>query len=108
MKDPSCLANETNAVAWMFLATMRHEHIPISTAGFDWKAAGYLVSILSVFFLGAVAASKQDAPWWYFPALVAGMATSILGMGFRYKAHLHQKREIKRAQAEAEASKRST
>jgi hypothetical protein len=30
------------------------------------------------------------------------MATSVVGMGFRYKAHLDQKREIRKAKAEAE------
>lgn len=81
---------------------MRHETVTIpAPAGFDWKAAGYLTSILSVLFLGAVAAAKQDPPAWYYPALVAGMATSILGMAFRYMAHLHQKREIARAKADA-------
>jgi hypothetical protein len=77
---------------------MRHETVTIpAPAGFDWKAAGYLTSILSVLFLGAVAWSRQDPPWWYHPALIAGMVTSILGMAFRYMAHLHQKREIAEA-----------
>jgi hypothetical protein len=35
--------------------------------------------------------------------LVIGMATSIMGMGCRYMAHLHQKREIKQAKQEAES-----
>jgi hypothetical protein len=34
-------------------------------------------------------------------ALIAGMATSIIGMAFRYAAHLRQKREITKAKAEA-------
>jgi hypothetical protein len=33
--------------------------------------------------------------------LIAGMATSIVGMGFRYKAHLDQQRELRKAEAEA-------
>jgi hypothetical protein len=33
------------------------------------------------------------------------MATSIIGMGFRYKAHLDQQREIKKAEREAERPK---
>ena len=82
---------------------MRQDNITIPTPpGLDWKGLGYLVSIASVFFLGAAAADKQNAPWWYLPALVAGMATSILGMAFRYIAHLRQRREIKEAKAEAE------
>lgn len=70
--------------------------------GFDWKALGYLTSIVSVLFLGAVAATKDNPPWWYFPALAIGMVTSICGMGFRYKSHLDEKREITKAEAEAE------
>jgi hypothetical protein len=71
-------------------------------AGIDWKGLGYLTSIASVFFLGAIAALKDTPPWWYYPALALGMATSILGMGFRYRSHLDQQREIRRAEAEAE------
>jgi len=68
----------------------------------DWKALGYLTSIMSVFFLGAVAWLKDNPPWWYYPALIAGMATSIFGMGFRYKSHREEQRKIKKAQQEAE------
>jgi hypothetical protein len=35
-------------------------------------------------------------------ALVIGMATSVIGMGCRYLAHLHPKREIRKAKDEAE------
>jgi hypothetical protein len=68
----------------------------------DWKALGYLTSILSVFFLGAIAWPKPDDPAWHLPALIFGMATSIIGMGFRYKAHLDEKREIGKAKAKAD------
>jgi hypothetical protein len=37
--------------------------------------------------------------------LVAGMATSILGMGFRYKAHLDQLRELKKTEAKADGQR---
>jgi hypothetical protein len=67
-------------------------------AGLDWKAIGYLTSIASVFFLGAVAAYKENAPVWYYPALAIGMATSVLGMGFRYMAHIHQKKQMSKKQ----------
>ena len=82
---------------------MRHDtvRIPVTT-GLDWKAIGYLVSIVSVLFLGAVAWTKENPPPWYYPVLVIGMATSIIGMGCRYMAHLHQKREIREAKSEAE------
>lgn len=77
----------------------------IEEAGFDWKAIGYLTSIVSVAFLGAASSYKPDAPWWYYPALAVGMATSILGMAFRYMAHLRQKRKMKRVRAEARTRK---
>lgn len=66
-------------------------------AGFDWKAMGYITSIVSVFFLGAVAWPKPGSPDWLLPVLIIGMATSVLGMGFRYLAHIHQKKEIAKA-----------
>jgi hypothetical protein len=84
---------------------MRHENVSSrATSGLDWKGLGYLVSIVSVFFLGAVAWPKPDEPSWHMAALIAGMATSIIGMGLRYKAHRDQQRELKQAQAEARRS----
>jgi len=80
---------------------MRHENVTTASSGADWKALGYLVSIVSVLFLGSIAWPKSDDPWWHLPALLVGMATSVIGMAFRYKAHLDQKREMKRTKAEA-------
>jgi hypothetical protein len=80
---------------------MRHESVTVEKpAGLDWKAAGYLISIASVLFLGAVAAAKENPPAWYYPALVIGMLTSMAGMGCRYMAHLRQKRELEEAKGE--------
>ena len=77
---------------------MRHDKVMISKPqGLDFKATGYLISIGSVFFLGAVAWTKTDPPSWYYPVLIVGMAASILGMGFRYLAHIHEKKEIAKA-----------
>lgn len=82
---------------------MRHETVTVAApSGLDWKALGYLISIVSVLFLGGVAAAKENPPGWYYPVLIAGMASSILGMACRYMAHLHQKREIKEAKAKAD------
>jgi hypothetical protein len=82
---------------------MHHGKVPNAYKSFiDWKALGYLVSMASVFFLGAIAWPKPSDPAWHLPALIIGMATSVIGMGFRYKAHLDQKREVERAKAEAE------
>jgi hypothetical protein len=81
---------------------MRHETVTIAASSrLDWKALGYLVSIVSVFFLGAIAWPKPNEPSWHIVALIIGMATSIVGMGCRYKAHLDQQREIKKTEAEA-------
>jgi hypothetical protein len=82
---------------------MRHETVTVTAAGFDWKALGYIASIVSVFLLGAIAWPKDGEPGWYAPVLIGGMATSILGMGFRYKAHLDQRRELKRTKAKVDA-----
>jgi hypothetical protein len=70
----------------------------------DWKALGYITSIVSVFFLGAIAWPERGDPAWHLPALVIGMAISIVGMGYRYKAHRDQKREIERAEAKADGA----
>jgi hypothetical protein len=87
---------------------MRHQTVTIPAGnGIDWKGLGYLISIASVFFLGAAAWQKPNAPWWYYPALVLGMATSIVGMACRYKAHLDEKAEIRKAEAKAEGAKRN-
>ena len=74
---------------------------PPAEPGIDWKALGYLVSIVSVFFLGVIAWPASHEPQWHIAALLIGMATSIIGMGCRYKAHLDQQREIRKAKAEA-------
>ena len=80
---------------------------PTTAKGLDWKAVGYLTSIVSVLFLGAVASLKDSPPWWYYPTLIVGMATSILGMGFRYKSHLDDQRKIRKAEAEVERDQRT-
>lgn len=82
---------------------MGNQRITIPTgARFDWKALGYLISIVSVFFLGTIAWPGADEPKWHLPVLIVGMATSIIGMACRYKSHLDEQREIKGAEAKAE------
>jgi hypothetical protein len=86
----------------LFLREMRHETVTIDRPGLDWKGLGYLISIASVVMLGAIAWPRLGEPAWHAPVLIAGMATSILGMACRYKAHLDQPRELREAKAEAE------
>ena len=84
---------------------MRHETVTLtSSSRVDWTGLGYLVSIIGVFLLGAVAWPTERDPSWHEPALVAGMATAIIGMAMRYKAHRDQQREIRKARAEARSS----
>jgi hypothetical protein len=81
---------------------MRHENVSVPAgSGIDWKGLGYLVSIVSVFLLGAIAWPTSSEPRWHLAVLIAGMATSICGMGFRYLAHRQQQKELKRTKAEA-------
>jgi len=54
---------------------MRHEGVTVARPkGLDFKATGYLTSIVSGLFLGAVAWTKENPPGWYYPALIIGMA----------------------------------
>jgi hypothetical protein len=87
---------------------VRHESVTLaSTSGLDWKGLGYLISIASVLFLGAIAWPNVDGPGWHLPVLIAGMATSIIGMACRYKAHRDQKREIKQTEAKADGAQKA-
>lgn len=74
---------------------MRHETVTIPVGnGIDWRGIGYLFSIVGILLLGAEAMPKPGDPWWYWPALVGGVVTSIIGFGLRYLAHLKQRREM--------------
>jgi len=63
----------------------------------DLKGLGYLVSTVSVGFLGAVAWPGPDEPQWKAWAVAIGMAASILGMGTRFLSHLRDRENIRRA-----------
>ena len=82
---------------------MRQQNFPFRRSSFDWKGLGYLVSILSVLLLGAIAWPTAQEPRWHLVVLVAGVLTSILGMASRYKAHLDQQRELREIEAEEQA-----
>ena len=61
------------------------------------KALGYLVSTLSVILLGAVAWKGASENPMLIICLVAGMATSIIGMALRWISHRIDQREKRKA-----------
>ena len=63
----------------------------------DLKGLGYLISTISVLFLGIVAWPQPDEPRWQVWGVAVGMATSILGMGVRFLSHRQDRRDIQRA-----------
>ncbi len=63
----------------------------------DLKGLGYLISTVSVVFLGVVAWPAPDEPQWKAWAVAIGMTTSVLGMGVRFVSHRQDRRDIKRA-----------
>ena len=65
----------------------------------DWKGLGYLISIVSVLLLGAIAWPTGSEPAWHKPVLIAGIVTSVLGMAFRYLAHRRQQKELEQAKS---------
>lgn len=62
------------------------------------RGIGYLISIVSVILLGLVAWPKPDDPSWHRPALIAGMAASIVGMLLRWIESRRQRAQIRRLQ----------
>jgi hypothetical protein len=82
---------------------MRHQTVTIPAAqGVDWKAIGYLLSMVGALLLGAIAWPKPEDPAWHLPALIVGVGTTIAGFGVRYMAHLKQRKEIEETKREAE------
>jgi len=63
----------------------------------DLKGLGYLISSVSVGFLGAVAWPGPDDPKWHAWAVAIGMATSVLGMGVHFISHRKDRKDIQRA-----------
>jgi hypothetical protein len=84
---------------------MRHETVTHERSSqVDWKGLGYVVSIVSVLLLGAIAWPSETEPRWHVPVLALGVLTSITGMAMRYRAHILQQRELKQTKAEARRS----
>ena len=63
----------------------------------DLKGLGYLISTVSVIFLGIVAWPVAGEPQWKAWAVAIGMATSVLGMGVRFLSHRKDRKDIRRA-----------
>ena len=63
----------------------------------DLQGLGYLISSVSVGFLGAVAWPGPDDPQWHAWAVALDMALSVAGMGVRFLSHLKDKANIRRA-----------
>jgi hypothetical protein len=57
------------------------------------KGFGYLVSILSVLLLGAGAFKSASQEPLLLACLIAGMSTSIAGMGLRYWSYRRERAE---------------
>jgi hypothetical protein len=63
----------------------------------DLKGLGYLISSISVVFLGIVAWPGPNDPRWHGVAVIMGMALSIVGMGVRFMSHRQDRKDIRRA-----------
>jgi protein-S-isoprenylcysteine O-methyltransferase Ste14 len=68
------------------------------------QGLGYLISTVSVIFLGIVAWPDESDPEWHAWIVIVGVITAILGMFLRYLAHRKNRRDIKRAERKAEQS----
>lgn len=84
---------------------MQHETVTFPVVkGIDWKAIGYLLSMVGALLLGAIAWPKPEDPRWHLPALIGGVATTIAGFAVRYVAHLKERRELEETKREAARS----
>jgi hypothetical protein len=63
----------------------------------DLQGLGYLISSVSVGFLGAVAWPGPEEPQWKAWGVAIGMALSVLGMGVRFLSHMRDRDNIRRA-----------
>jgi hypothetical protein len=57
------------------------------------KSLGYLISIVSVFLLAAASFKTASQDRLLLICLVAGIATSVVGMGLRWISYLREQRE---------------
>lgn len=57
------------------------------------KGFGYFISIISVVLLGAVAWPGPNEPRWKVLAVIAGMGSSVIGMGLRWLSYRKDQRD---------------
>lgn len=70
----------------------------------DLQGLGYLISSISVLFLGIVAWPSPGDPDWQIWAVIIGMLLSIAGMFARYLSHVRDRKDIHRVERKAEQS----
>jgi len=68
-----------------------------------FKGLGYLVSTISVLLLGIVAWKSASQHPFLFACLIAGMVSSIIGMGLRWISHRLSEKEKEAIEREARA-----
>jgi len=70
----------------------------------DLQGLGYLISTISVLFLGVVAWPGPGDPEWQMWAVMIGMVLSVAGMFTRYVSHRRDRKDIHRVERKAEQS----
>lgn len=68
----------------------------------SFKGLGYLISTVSVVLLGIVAWRSASSDRVLLICLVAGMASSVLGMSLRWISHRIEQKEKDRIEAKAD------
>ena len=67
----------------------------------DLQGLGYLISSISVLFLGIVAWPGPGDPDWQAWAVIIGMLLSVAGMFIRYLSHRKDRKDIHRVERKA-------
>ena len=71
-----------------------------------YKGLGYLTSALSVVLLGVVSWKSASEQPLLFVCLLAGMATSVLGMTLRWRSHRIEQDEKAKLEAQVDGQQR--
>ena len=67
-----------------------------------YKGLGYLTSAVSVLLLGVVSWKSASEQPLLFACLLAGMATSVVGMALRWTSHRIEQHDKKKLEAEVD------